>query len=78
MPGWKVQGESRGVSVEEAPHERRLQVELGGVGVEGSSLSSSRRGSGVASFGGGAIEERVSVVLFETAIGLGLGASDSG
>ena len=36
---------------------RRLQVALVGIGVSGSSLSSSSRGSGVEGLGGGAIEE---------------------
>lgn len=69
---------SRGVVEEEAPQDLLLQVVLGGVGVEGSSLSSSRRGSGVAGFDGGAIDDRVSVAdlvveASETAIGLNFG-----
>lgn len=72
---------SRGVSEDRAPQERRLQVVLGGTGVEGSSLSSSRRGSGVDGLGGAATEDRVSEVklaVLETAIGLGLGPVFSG
>lgn len=82
MPGWYVQGVSRGVVVDEAPQDRLLHVALDGVGVEGSSLSSSRRGSGAEDWDGGAIEESVSVfelavVVSETAIGFSLGRLSS-
>lgn len=74
---------SRGVVEDEAPHDLLLQVVFGGVGVDGSSLSSSRRGSGVEGWGvGGATEENVSVfepVVDEsdTAIGFNLGKLSS-
>lgn len=71
---------SRGVLDDEAPQDLLLHVAFGGVGVEGSSLSSSSRGSGAAGLGGGAIDERVSVAgleLFETAIGFGFGKLSS-
>lgn len=47
-------------SAEFFPHDRLLQVVLGGIGASGSSLSSSRRGSGVEGFGGGGRAPRLS------------------
>lgn len=56
IPGWNVHSSSLDLtSAEFLPHERLLQVVLGGIGVSRSSLSSSRRGSGVEGLGGGAM-----------------------
>lgn len=62
IPGWNVHSSSLDLtSAEFFPHERLLQVVLGGIGASGSSLSSSRRGSGVEGFGGGGRAPRFSL-----------------
>ncbi len=59
IPGWYVHDSSLLLTSSEfLLHDRLLQVVFGGVGASGSSLSSSRRGSGVEGLAGGAIEAR--------------------
>ena len=68
-----MQDEEGSTEAEFTPHERLLQVVLGGTGVEGSSLSSSRRGSGVEDLGGDAMAESESPAADAEFVDMGFG-----